>query len=118
MATIPQLTIAIDLKALLGGNLVIAKVDAEHPSARLVRGADGRNNWTFAAPGVAPQPLRLPAIRNLVINDGHLVLDDAQRKLHFTGQVTSNEQLTGYGRGRFQPDRPRDAQRRRRSWPR
>jgi uncharacterized protein involved in outer membrane biogenesis len=101
MTTIPQLTVAIDLKALLGGNLVIAKVDAEHPSAHLVRGADGRNNWTFDAPDAPPQPLRLPAIRNLVINDGHLVLDDAKRKLHFTGQVTSNEQLAGYGRGTF-----------------
>jgi len=101
MATLPQLTVAIDLKALLLGRLVITKVDAEHPSAHLVRDASGRNNWTFAGPEVAPQPLKLPAIRNLIVDDGRMVLEDARRKLSFTGQFSSNEQLAGYGHGRF-----------------
>ena len=102
MATIPRLTIAIDLKALLQRRaLVVAVVDAEHPSVRMIRDASGRNNWTFGAQTKTPQPLRLPPIRHFTIADGRLIFDDARRKLHFTGVVSSNERLTGYGRGRF-----------------
>jgi hypothetical protein len=102
MATIPRLTIAIDLKALLRRRaLVIGLVDAEQPSVRMIRDAAGRNNWTFGAPAKGPQPLRLPPIRHFTINDGRLTLDDARRRLHFAGVISSNERLTGYGRGRF-----------------
>jgi uncharacterized protein involved in outer membrane biogenesis len=50
-----------------------------------------------------PRPSRygLPPVRHFTINDGRVVLDDARRKLHFTGQVSSNERVTGYGKGRF-----------------
>ncbi len=102
MVTIPRLTIAIDLKALLTRRaVVVSLVDAEHPSVSMIRDAVGRNNWTFGAPTKQAQPLKLPPIRHFTINDGRLVLDDARRKLHFTGQVSSNEALTGYGRGHF-----------------
>ena len=102
MVAIPRLTIAIDLKALLRRHaLVVSLVDAEHPTVRMIRDASGRNNWTFGAPTRTPQPLKLPPIRHFTIDNGRLTLDDARRKLHFTGQVSSNERLTGYGRGHF-----------------
>jgi hypothetical protein len=101
MLAIPRLTLGVDLKALLGGRLVIAAVDAERPTVTLQRDASGRNNWTFSPPGAAPQPLKLPPIRHFSIDAGRLTLDDARRRLHFVGQVSSNERLTGYGRGRF-----------------
>jgi hypothetical protein len=101
MATLPRLTVGIDLKALLGGRVVVRLVDAEQPAVRMIRDASGRNNWTFGAAAKQPQPLKLPPIRRFIIADGRLVLDDARRKLHFVGQVSSNERLTGYGAGRF-----------------
>jgi AsmA family protein len=101
MATLPRLTIALDLKALLGGRLVLTQVDAEHPSVDLRRDAAGRENWNFGPPGQPAPPLRLPPIRHFTIEDGRLVLDDAQRKLHFVARVSSNEQINGYARGRF-----------------
>jgi uncharacterized protein involved in outer membrane biogenesis len=101
MAVIPRLTLAVDLHDLLRGRLVLALADAERPTVRMIRDATGRNNWTFAPAGAAPQPLKLPPIRRFTIEDGHLTLDDARRRLHFAGTVTSNERLTGYGRGRF-----------------
>jgi hypothetical protein len=101
MVAIPRLTVGIDFKRLLGGRLVIAVIDAQRPTVLLQRDASGRNNWTFSPPGAAPQPLKLPPIRHFSIDDGRLTLDDARRKLHFVGQVSSNERLTGYGRGRF-----------------
>jgi uncharacterized protein involved in outer membrane biogenesis len=99
LATLPRLTVAIDLKALLGGKLVLSTVDAERPSLALKRDGAGRNNWTFG--DQAAQPLKLPPIRHFTITDGRLLFDDAQRKLHFTGQISSNEQVNGYGRGQF-----------------
>jgi AsmA family protein len=102
MVAIPRLTVAIDLKALLSRRaVVVSLVDAEHPTVRMIRDGAGRNNWTFGAPTKAPQPLKLPPIRSFTIKDGRLTFDDAQRKLHFTGRVSSNERLAGYGAGRF-----------------
>jgi hypothetical protein len=101
MATLPQLTIAIDLKALLRGKLIVAEVDATRPDVHLLRDASGRNNWTFGPANAPPQPLKLPAIRHFVIEDGHLDLSDVVRALHFTGTVSSNEQVVGYGHGVF-----------------
>jgi len=101
MATLPRLTIALDLKALLGGRLVLTTVDAERPSVDLRRDASGRENWNFSPPGQPAPPLKLPPIRNFSIEDGRLVLNDAERGLRFTGQISSNERATGAGRGRF-----------------
>jgi uncharacterized protein involved in outer membrane biogenesis len=101
MIVIPRLTVSVDLKALLGGKLILPLVDAERPIITMRRDATGRNNWTFGTPTAGSQALKLPPIRHFTINAGRLTLDDASRKLHFIGAVSSNEQLTGYGRGRF-----------------
>jgi len=101
MATLPSLTLGVDLKALLGGKLVMSVIDAERPVVDLRRDASGRDNWSFGAPNTASPPLKLPPIRHFTIADGDVSVDDAERHLHFTGQVSSNEQVTGYGRGNF-----------------
>jgi uncharacterized protein involved in outer membrane biogenesis len=101
MATIPRLTIGLDLKALLGGRLLLTQVDAERPALDLRRDAAGRENWSFAPPGKPAPPLKLPPIRNFTINDGRLTLDDAERGLRFSGTISSNERITAVGQGRF-----------------
>jgi len=101
MATLPRLTIALDLKALLGGKLVLTEVDAERPRFDLRRDAADRENWNFAPPGQPAPPLKLPPIRNFTIEDGRLTLDDAQRNLRFVGQISSNEKAIGVDHGRF-----------------
>ncbi|MEJ0066934.1 MAG: hypothetical protein WDM85_17230 [Caulobacteraceae bacterium] len=101
MATLPSLTLGLDLKALLHGRLVLSTVDAERPTFALLRDAGGRQNWTFGPPTAQPKALRLPPIRNLTIAGGHMTLDDSLRHLRFTGQVSSNEQVVGFGRGHF-----------------
>jgi len=101
MARLPSLTVALDLKALLRGRLVLGAVDADHPTVVLERDASGRDNWNFGAPTAAPKPLKLPPIRHFTISAGAVTLDDARRRLRFAGRVSSNERLTGYGRGRF-----------------
>ncbi len=101
MATLPSLTLALDLKALLGGKLVLTTVDAERPSFSLLRDGAGRQNWTFGAPGSQPTALRLPPIRNFTIASGQMTLNDSLRRLRFAGEVSSNEQVAGFGRGHF-----------------
>ena len=101
MATLPSLTLGLDLKALLRGRFVLSTVDAEHPTFTLLRDAGGRNNWTFGDAGASASPLRLPPIRHFTISNGRMTLSDALRRLHFAGQVSSNEQVTGFGRGHF-----------------
>ena len=101
MATLPRLTIALDLKALLGGRLVLSRIDAERPSLDLRRDGTGRENWNFGPAGQPAPPLKLPPIRQFSIEDGRLALDDAERSLRFTGRISSNESAVGAGRGRF-----------------
>ena len=98
MATLPKVTVSVHLPDLLKGRVILPLVEADAPDVRLQRQADGRTNWTFSD---HPQPLKLPAIRHFVIQDGHLRMDDRQRRLVFVGTVTSNEQVTGAGRGVF-----------------
>ncbi|HEY2708255.1 MAG TPA: AsmA family protein [Caulobacteraceae bacterium] len=101
MATLPRLTLGLDLKALLHGKFVLSVVDAERPNITLLRDATGRENWSFGTVDAKGAPLKLPPIRHFTIANGHLTLDDAERRLRFAGLVSSNEQLTGYGRGQF-----------------
>jgi uncharacterized protein involved in outer membrane biogenesis len=101
MATLPSLTLGLDLKALLRGKLVLSTVDAERPTVTLLRDAAGRQNWTFGPPTQPPAPLRLPPIRNFTIAGGKMTLNDSLRRLRFDGEVSSNEQVVGFGRGHF-----------------
>ena len=103
MARVPKLTLSLDLKSLLlRGRFALPTVAAERPDVTLIRDAAGRNNWTFGLAGqVAPQPLRFPPIGRLTIDAGHIAFSDAQRKLTFAGQVTSNEHIGAFGHGRF-----------------
>jgi len=100
MAKLPSLTLAIDLKSLLRGQFVLSLVDAERPSLVLVRDESGRDNWTFGG-SQASSPLKLPPIRHFTIANGLMTLADARRRLSFSGRVSSNEQIVGFGRGDF-----------------
>lgn len=103
MATIPKLTLSIDLKRLLfQGRFRLLTVAAERPDVTLIRDAAGRNNWSFGLAGaLAPQPLKFPRIGRLTIDDGHVAFSDARRKLTFVGQVSSHEHIGEYGHGHF-----------------
>jgi AsmA family protein len=100
LATLPRLTVQVKLLPLLRGQVVLPLVEADQPDVGLRRDAQGRANWNFH-PDRPPQPLRLPAINHLVINGGALHYDDLRRRLFFTGAVSTNEQVVGYGRGTF-----------------
>jgi uncharacterized protein involved in outer membrane biogenesis len=100
LATLPRLTVRVKILPLLKGQVILPLVQADRPDIGLLRDAGGRANWNFH-PDRPPQPLKLPAINHLVINGGALRYDDIKRRLFFTGTVSTNEQVVGYGRGVF-----------------
>jgi AsmA family protein len=103
MARVSRLTLSVELPALLRGRLVLPLVSAGRPDIHLLRDGQGRANWNFSNSNT-PASFKLPAIRRLVIDDGRLRIDDLQRKLVFSGTISSDEQATGAGRGVFRLD--------------
>jgi uncharacterized protein involved in outer membrane biogenesis len=101
MARLPRLTVQVELLRLLRGQVVLPLVEVTRPNVHLIRDAQDRANWTFGEPNRRAEPLRLPAIRHFVIDDGRLRLNDARRHATFVGTVTSNERSSGANRGVF-----------------
>jgi AsmA family protein len=87
------------LPSLLHAALVLRRVELDHPNIYLHQEKSGRANWTFEnnAPTKqrATQPPRLPAMRDLVIDSGTLVLIDELRRLKVKGTVVAAEQASG-----------------------
>jgi uncharacterized protein involved in outer membrane biogenesis len=101
MATLPRLTVQVKLLPLLKeGKVILPLVEADQPDVGLLLDAQGRANWNLY-PDQPPQPLVLPSIDHLIIKDGAVRYDDVKRRLHFSGTLSSNEQVVGYGRGLF-----------------
>ncbi len=98
MADVGHLAVSVKLLPLLGGHLRLPLVDLEKSSFLYVRDMSGRSNWQFDKTA-SNKPLKLPAINHFIINDGHVKIFDARKKMRFTGTVSSNESTTGRGRG-------------------
>jgi uncharacterized protein involved in outer membrane biogenesis len=96
-ASVKDFRIEIRLVPLIWGNLVVPLVRIDQPDVMVVRDASGRTNWDSAGSGSGNQAWRLPPIQHLSIEDGHVRIDDAIRKLHFVGTVNSQETAGGQG---------------------
>jgi uncharacterized protein involved in outer membrane biogenesis len=97
MARVKALTIQISLPPLLRGQTILPLLAVDTPDVRLIRQASGRANWSFGGSGGG----RLPAIRRLIIHDGRLAIDDAQRGVVFRAKVNSDETVGPDGKGQF-----------------
>jgi len=94
-----EFRIEVRLVPLFWGHLVVPFVKIDEPDILVVRDKDGRTNWDRSDAG-PNQAYKLPPIRRFLIQNGHVKIDDAVRKLHFTGTVTSEENRGG-GRSAF-----------------
>jgi uncharacterized protein involved in outer membrane biogenesis len=93
-ATVKDARVEVRLLPLLFGNLILPLVKIDQPNLLVVRDASGRTNWD--SKGQNPNDaFKLPPIRQFIVNDGHVKIDDAVRKLHFTGTVNSSEDAGG-----------------------
>lgn len=86
-AQVQRLHLEARLVPLIFGHLVLPVVRIDRPDISVVRDPSGRTNWD----GGNGDAWQLPPIRRFVLNDGHLDVQDAVRKLHFTGTVSSRE---------------------------
>ena len=96
MAKIERLEIHLKLLPLLKGDVILPRVAVLRPDVYLHQDKSGRANWTFEnkAPTNAPAsgPTKLPAIRDLLIEDGKLTLADDIRHLKVDGTIQAHEQ--------------------------
>ncbi len=102
MVTVNRLAVQIEILPLFKRQIVLPLLQIDSPNVDLRRELSGRANWTFGDPDRKKTPIKLPAIRRFVINNGQVRYDDRQRKMTFTGTVSSNETAAGDGRGTFQ----------------
>jgi uncharacterized protein involved in outer membrane biogenesis len=99
MADIARIAVRIRLLPLFTGNLDLRRLEFDDPRATLWRDASGRATWDFSDGKQGGAPLRLPPIRNFIINDGDLKIQDDIRKLTFTGSINAHEQQGGQTHG-------------------
>ena len=100
-AQIDRFTVSVRLPSLLRGRLDVPLVDVEHPDLKLFSDAEGRSNWS-TQDGGEEKPLKLPPIEHLIVRDGHLVMTNVRRRFHLIGEMQSEEDTPGSGRGRFE----------------
>jgi uncharacterized protein involved in outer membrane biogenesis len=99
MADIGRIGVQIRLIPLLSGHLDLSLLRFDKPRVALVRDAKGRANWDVSDGEAATQPMKLPPIRDFIIDDGHLSYRDAQKHLDFTGVLNASEALGGRNHG-------------------
>ncbi len=98
VAKIERVQIRLQLRSLFTAHLVLSRVELLHPELYLHQEKSGRANWTFEnnAPSKAraSKPANLPAVRDLVIEGGRLVLVDDLRRLKVRGTLQAHDQAS------------------------
>ena len=100
MAQVEAITVQTRLWPLFRGKVELPLVRFDKPNLTLLRDAQGKANWELTPSQPGAKPLRLPAIQNLIIEDGHVQATDEAHKLVFTGTINARERATpGGGQG-------------------
>ncbi|HEY4076740.1 MAG TPA: AsmA family protein [Rhizomicrobium sp.] len=94
-ARLKQTRVEVRLMPLLFGNLILPLVQIDQPDLLVVRDSSGRTNWDTKNGQAPNQAFHLPPIRRFLVNNGHVEIHDAVRKLRFVGTVTSSEEQGG-----------------------
>jgi uncharacterized protein involved in outer membrane biogenesis len=104
MVDVASITVAVKLLPLLKGEVVLPTLEIHKPTVNLVRQKSGRANWDLGGketPAEKGKPTRLPVIQHFVLEDGHIAVKDAQRKLTFDGTIASRENGGDVGKRPF-----------------
>lgn len=94
MAEIERFSANVKLLPLFVGNVIVPRLEVDRPVLNLYRDASGRGNWESPSttPSERSQPMKLPAVRLFILNDGKLQLRDEIRKLQLTATIVAAEQ--------------------------
>ncbi len=101
-ASVRQARVELRLFPLFRGDLILPIVQIDRPDVLVVRDATGRSNWDGDEDS-DNTGWKLPPIQRFLITDGKLVIEDAVRRLKFTGTINSREEAGG-GRSAFTID--------------
>ena len=97
MASVSQFSFSLNPLALLDNRINIPTLQFQHPNVHLVRGADGKNNWTFRHAD-KPSPWKME-IERIVFTKGVVRYQDAIEKADITADVDVLENTPNYGVG-------------------
>lgn len=88
-----RLRVSLDLRSLLGGDVVVPEVRVEAPTLNLEKNAQGRANWQLATGGDSGAQDRqdLPEIEHLLIDDGRVHYLDVQKDIDLDMQLARVE---------------------------
>jgi AsmA family protein len=96
MFEVKQLALSVSLGRLLRGQIVIPQIKLIDPVFNLERDSRGRASWNLdSAAGVSKgnaKPAKIPTIRSLLIQNGHLRVLDQIRKLRFGGSLVADDE--------------------------
>ena len=100
MVELPRLYVAVVLKDLFIGHLVLATLELDNPKVELIQDEHGRANWDFGTTkpkSKRPEkPTKLPPLHHFALKGGSLEIHDAIRKLTFKGKVGAQENGAGH----------------------
>ncbi len=97
-ARIGVLQLSLSIPALFRGDVLLPYVGIDDSDINVVRDDQQRFNWGFAPNKPAKpsnEPAKFPLLRNLHLGNGHLLVSDAIRKLHFKGTVSADQKPGG-----------------------
>ena len=92
MLRVRRVEIDVHLPDLLRGRVVLPRVLLDHPETALVRRADGEASWDFGGEDKSGDTTP-PRIRELIVTEGRLHLDDAVRDIELRAEVSSTNRL-------------------------
>ncbi|HTT96503.1 MAG TPA: AsmA family protein [Rhizomicrobium sp.] len=91
-AQIPKLSVQVSLWPLLRGDFVWEKVIAQSPNISFLRDKQGRATWEFGKTASEnAKPLDIPPIRQFLISNGTVHIEDDLRHMVFDGSLAANE---------------------------
>ena len=102
-ARVKEFRVEFRLVPLFCGHLILPLVKIDEPDILLVRDADGRTNWDSGRRKIPTRPASCRPSSASWSTTAMCEIDDAVRKLHFTGTVTSEENRGG-GRCGLHPE--------------
>jgi uncharacterized protein involved in outer membrane biogenesis len=100
MMRIGELQVSLSIPALFKGEVLLPYLGLDDSDINLVRDPQQRANWDFGAtgadkPAASAKPAKLPILGRLHLGNGHLVVSDELRKLHFKGTIAADQAANG-----------------------
>ena len=91
-ANVEKIEASVRLRKLFAGQIEIPRLAITRPDITLIADKDGRQSWELEPNKPATgSPARLPVINQLLITDGHVVLNEQKRGMTLDATVTARD---------------------------